>query len=557
MSQQAIKTQNLDKVLKMTNTEGINMITERGGKIYRTPFRGESVSTKLEKDDRLLFFDTNENGSDGDGKIHEINYEDLLLPIIDPDNFPIYTERQSDEVTETVIPMIRGSIDSSDGDFIDYDNRNPYIRSNMYIPIELNKKYKFYSSTGEILRIRIFLCDNNKKVILDNWNDGNFNFKEISIGSVEFSTDFDVAKYMIFDVRGNGNEKAVISVNEKFDPVKEFVTIKKINLPELFTLSITDNLECNSYQFDINRDDPTAKSTMFTLRAPYNNPKDSCLRLLNTGLKTNQFVDLRSIRDDEDTDTRGRFEVAIRSYGDKTPVPEFVVGFSDSINGTLINKFTIDPDAKPVRFTKDGVQFRLNNYENNNPGNKELLTINFKDLYDKVEKSYSSLITYNLLVDKVGADTVININANNIDYSGSTDYPTVGKAIDFLMQNRPELNFSILENSVSDIYTKLNLMTNEVNLLVQSTNQKISDITASARDAEKYSKAASTTAIECKDKVDNYDLRISELEKNCSANTLAIQQIKKDMSDNYLVLSQSIAELTMMISKLQDQINNN
>ena len=40
MPTEAIKTKNLNEVLVMTSTMDLNMITERNGKIYRTPFKG-------------------------------------------------------------------------------------------------------------------------------------------------------------------------------------------------------------------------------------------------------------------------------------------------------------------------------------------------------------------------------------------------------------------------------------------------------------------------------------------------------------------------------------
>lgn len=559
MSQPNIRTQNLDKVLCMTNTENMNLITERNGKIYRTPFRGETQVTKIERDDRLLIYDTHVDGSDGDGKIHEISYENILSPIIDPDNNPIFTERVEFDGTSN-IPMEKGSIDPSDGDWLDYDYDNPYIRSAIFIPIEQNKEYKFYSTTGEILRIRVFLCDSSKKVILDKWNDGLINYKEFTINTNTFSTILDTARYLVFDVANNGNPESAININTKLNPNTEHIVFNKLYLPEYYTLDITDDLECTGKQLEINRDDTRIKLNKLTIKAPLQNPLDASIRLLNTGVKTNQFVDLKSVRDDENKSTQGRFEVGIRSYGVVTPVPRFVLGFADSINGPLIEKFIVEPDAKPIRLTKDGVEFRLNNYENNSPTKNELLTINFKTMYDKVEQTYNSLKVYNLLVDKIQGDTdieLININATEVDYTNADepDFKNVSEVLDFLLANTNELNYTTIEKNVQEIQDTLTEHDTTIKYFSGAVIEKLNyyeDVCNNTLDrmdtCEKIVDNCVERLIDCEKEI--ADIHVKDTEQD-----LQMAKMQNDIDTKYLTITNEIARIDNTLKDIYSILN--
>lgn len=296
MPTEAIKTKNLNEVLVMTSTMELNMITERNGKIYRTPFKGEVNSSKIEKNDFILFQNILDNGA---YKIASINYDNFILPIIDPDNHPIYTEKVDPDQEYSIIPLEKGAIDPNDGDWLVYDYTNPYIRGSIYIPIYPNTDYKFDCPSGEILKIRIFLCDSNKRIIHDKWFNGITNYQEIVL-SQTFNTVNDNAAFLMFDIKGSGAVNAELRINTKLEPAKEYVVFNKIKYNNYYDTFVSDTIDGNGSQYEIYHDTSRSTESIVAIRAPHGDPLKSSLRLLNTGVKTSQFVDLSSIRDNED-----------------------------------------------------------------------------------------------------------------------------------------------------------------------------------------------------------------------------------------------------------------
>lgn len=432
-----IKKQPLDKVLTMTNTAGSNLITERNGRIYRTPFKEEYIVSDIEKNDVLLFHDiiSEDQGTD---KILGIEYGELLSPIIDPDNNPIYTERLDTSLGYSIIPLEKGCIDPSDGEPLDWDESDPYIRSSIFIPIIANEEYNFSCPSGTVTRLRITLYDGNKRIITDEWNNGLSNYSEINLLN-PFSTTLTEAKFLRFDIKGNGDPSVEIRIDASIEPQKEYLTVNKIRMIDDYQFNINDTLEGISKQFEISHDKPSAKINTVAFRAPVNNPLDVKMRLLNAGVNTSQFVDIRSVRDDEKVTTRGRCEIGIRAFGSTTPIPEFVLGFADSINGELIRKFVVMPDAIPMTLTNKGIVFRSTNIDNNNPDKSETTTINFFTLNNKIDKMYDSLVNSGLIEEGGGGSGGSGggsyaLNASRIGYD-SEDYPSVAEALDYLIAN--------------------------------------------------------------------------------------------------------------------------
>lgn len=532
-----VKTKDLSKVLTMTNTSDTNFISERGGKIYKTPFKGEATISKIDSEDLIMFQDTITDG-EGTNKIVSITYGDMLLPITDPDNYPIHTETiKTDEDGYSIIPLERGSVDEVDGDLLEYDPRNPYIRSAVYIPIEMNTEYKFVCTTGEIYRLRILLCDKNKCILHDNWWNGISNYHNMVLSSA-FINKQEEAKYMIFDIQGLGNPAITLKINTDIGIVSQHITINKLRFNDDYAVSVSETLENKCKQLTITHDNTNNnKISMFTIQAPTHRALDTRLRLLNAGLKTSQVIDLRSVRDDENPETQGRFEIGIRSFGASTPIPEFSVGFADTINGELIKRFIVDPDAMMVRLTKDGVQFRTSNMSNNKPGEKELYTINFKSLLDKLNKSYTSLLKHNLITEEVvpeGIET-ININSANVDYDHAK-YTTVASALDWLFQNNKSVNLTNLEKEIDDLYTIISGIDNIVALLDLSVSSKIGDLSTtvngySSRIAN--AEAAATTAKSAADSLADFGPSLADTARNLTnlstrVNTLSTNLNKKD-----------------------------
>ena len=497
-----IRTKDLSKVLVMTNTSDTNFIAERSGKIYRTPFRGEGTVSRIDKNDLIMFQDTitDEVGSN---KIVSINYGDFLMPIIDPVNYPIYTKQiEQDSEGFSVVPLERGSIDPEDGDWLDYKSTDPYVRSSVYIPIEMNKKYKFRCESGEIFSIRIMLCDREKQIIHDKWFNGISNYQNIMV-NMTFESLVEEAHYMMFDVRGAGNANIKFEINAPIGLQTEHVVIKQFMFVDDYNFLTTDTLEAKDKQLEINHEGSRSKVTTLAVQAPSYRPLDVKLRLINSGYKTHQYVDLRSMRDNEDKETRGRVEIGIRSFDGDTPTPQFCVGFADGINSTLIHRFIVDPDAMLVHLTKDGVQFRTSNVSNNKPGLKELYTINFKSLSDKVNKCYTSLLKYNMIIDEVTPEglELINISADHIDYKNDL-YPNVQLALDRLLSYNAELDTEDIHTKLNDLYDITSGIDINMQLLDLSTAKKISDLSTTVGTYEDRIQSAERLADGAKKAVD-------------------------------------------------------
>ena len=497
-----IKTKDLSKVLVMTNTSDTNFIAERSGKIYRTPFRGEGTVSRIDKNDLIMFQDTVTDGV-GSNKIVSINYGDFLMPIIDPVSYPIYTKQiEQDSEGFSVIPLERGSIDPEDGDWLDYKSTDPYVRSAVYIPIEMNKKYKFRCESGEIFSIRIMLCDREKQIIHDKWFNGISNYQNVMVNMI-FESMVEEAHYMMFDVRGAGNANVKFEINTTIGLQSEHVVIKQFMFVDDYNFLTTDTLEAKDKQLEINHEGSRSKVTTMALQAPSYRPLDVKLRLINSGYKTHQYVDLRSVRDNEDKETRGRVEIGIRSFDGDTPMPQFCVGFAEGINNTLIHRFIVDPDAMLVHLTKDGVQFRTSNVSNNKPGLKELYTINFKSLNDKVNKCYTSLLKYNMIIDEVTPEglELINISADHIDYDNDL-YPNVQLALDRLLSYNAEIDTEDIHTQLNDLYDITSGIDINMQLLDLSTAKKISDLTTTVNTYEDRIQSAERLADGAKKAVD-------------------------------------------------------
>ena len=548
-----IKTQSLEKVLTMSNTDGVNFISEHNGKIYRTPFKEEYKVSNIEIDDVLLFHDVISNG-EGTNKILGIEYGELLSPIIDPDENPVYTERLDTSSGYSVVPLEKGAIDPEDGDWLDWDDSNPYIRSAIYIPIVTNEEYNFSCASGTILRLRIMLCDSAKRIIRDKWNNGITNYKEININTA-FSTTLTEAKYLMFDVEGNGDPSVELLIDKILPPKYEYLTVKKVRLLDDYSVTVSDTLESNTKQIEISHNKPSAESATYTFKAPTNRPLDTKIRLLNAGVKTSQFVDLRSIRDNDEEETVGRFEIGVRSFEEDTPIPEFVVGFANNVRGQLIHKFTIEPDAMPIKLTSKGIEFRLNNTNNNNAGSDELKTINFGELSTKVDSMYTSLIAHQLLVDQTLPEEVelVNIKATNVDYD-SDDFPTVAEALDFLIANNNYLDVSVLQNQMNSLTNTMNTLNTEVDILDKTVGSKMAELNGIVKTYDANIKEAINKSEEAYNLASGLESRIATNETNIEQNTKDIASIRSDLDSAKITLSNKTKDLEDQMSSLMGGI---
>lgn len=546
-----IKSQPLNEVPIMTNTSGMNLVVEREGKVYRAPFKEEHLTPYIEKDDVFLFRDT-VSEEQGTNKILGVEFGDMLKCVVDPDNYPIYTQRLDNSVDYSVLPLELGKIDETDGDWLEYDYADPYTRCSIYIPITLSKEYRFECPTGQIMNVRIMLCDSNKRIINTKWNEGLRNYKTVAL-SKPFSTTEPAAKYMMLDIKGCGSTDIELRIDTKLDPLKEYFTINKFKLADFHELSIGDTIRGLTKQVQINHDSPRAKSTMFTIKAPFSRSLDSTLRLLNAGLKTSQLVDLRSVRDDEEASTRGRCELGIRSFGDKTPVPEFKLGFANSINEDIIYKFSIDPDAMPIRLTSKGIQFRNNNYSNNSPVSKELLTINFHELNTKINNMYISMRAHSLLVDQIdpGEIELVNINADHIDYNNEK-YPTVSNALDYLLENNISYDLSEIKTDISNLHTACSALDKQSIILEKSMLTKLADLdtkvngyTAAIADSTAASNAAKASA-------ETSAAKVAEIYPKATENAKDIANLKNDVTTMNINLSSKDKEIEEVVLSLKN-----
>lgn len=549
MATEAIKTKDLNKVLMMSNTNNLNMITERNGKIYRTPFKGEAIVSKIEKNDLFLFQDIVD---DGEHKILSISYNDLLLPIIDPDNNPIFTERIDESIEYSIIPLERGAIDPNDGDWLSYDSNNPYMHGSIYIPIHTNTDYKFSCPSGEILKVRIFLCDSNKRIIHDKWNNGISNYKEISL-SQTFSTDNDAAMYLMFDIKGAADISIELRINTKLDPITEHVEFSKINYINQFSTLVSDTLDSKYKQFEIYNSSHSAVSTTVTIRAPYEDPLKSTLRLLNTGVKTSQFVDLASVRDDESIDTRGRFEIGIRSFEADTPTPDFVIGFADTMDGELIHKLTIDHDALAVRFTKSGIQFRTNTYANNTPSDGEIVTINFKDLSKSIDKIYTSLQAYGILNTDFGEELELSLSADMVAFN-NVDLPTVDMALNHIMTSHTSdmASYSLKIEELTNTVLALDMSFTSIN---NSHKDDMNALTETVNGYDDKISSAVNDAAEALSTANGFSENISALELDISSVKKSIEDVKSECNTSKINLTAEISTLEQNTTKALQSVD--
>ena len=530
MSTEIVKTKPLNEVLIMTNTSDLNLVTERNGRIYRTPFKGEIQVTNIEKNDLILFQNVNDDNS---SKVASITYLDMIRPIIDPDNYHIYTERINPDLEYSIIPLEQGAIDPEDGDWLDYDYTNPYTRGSIYVPIYPNTDYKFECPSGKILKIRVFLCDSNKRIIHDKWFNGITNYQELSLSQI-FNTVNPSAAYLMFDVKGNSSTDIEIRINTKLEPAKESVIFNKLRYLDDYETVVTDSLLGKSSQYEISHNTSKSSESILAIRSPQSSPLKSTLRLLNAGVKTSQFIDLSSVRDNEDKDTRGRFEIGIRSFESDTPVPDFVVGFADTINGDLIHKLTIDHDALPIRFTKSGVQFRINAYSNNTPSDNEVITINFKDLKDRIDYMYDSMSAYGILSNTIG-EYNNTISASKIAYD-NTSLPTVDKALDYIIET---INGSTAVSTMSlDDATIMTIDALNINMSILENTHK-NDMEELKTTVNEYSDritSAENKSNEAIKATENTSVKISELEMQIASLRAELESVKSE----YISLKNSL-----------------
>ena len=362
--------------------------------------------------------------------------------------------------------------------------------------------------------------------------------------SQTFNTVNDNAAFLMFDIKGSGAVNAELRINTKLEPAKEYVVFNKIKYNNYYDTFVSDTIDGNDSQYEIYHDTSRSAESIVAIRAPHGDPLKSSLRLLNTGVKTSQFVDLSSIRDNEGIGTRGRFEIGIRSFEADTPTPDFVVGFADTISGDLIHKLTIDHDALPIRFTNTGVQFRTNLYPNNTPTEGEIVTINFKDLKTNVDRMYNSMQAYGLLSAEIG-EANTNINAVKINYDNDL-WPTVDDALDHLIA-RTNTDKEALDVFVEETRKTVDAL--NLNMSVLDNNHK-TDINNLKNTVDRFDDRITTSennSSSALSRSTDNSAKISELEVQISSLRLEIENLRSELNNTKLILSNQITTLEQTI----------
>lgn len=299
---------------------------------------------------------------------------DIIGIITDPDNNPIAPEEAG---PANIIPVMeRGGLSRTTGEETD---RPTYLRTSEYIPISPGA-YTFTNTSGYKICILLYGPDYG---FIESWNEG-YSYAwatdgmervipaESGASFLRFYTDQGSDLSTIFTIIG-GNLKKCLEFKRIYIGNGQYFEAYEID-PGLYGTRISkDESEFN----------------IFAIRAPKEKPHEATLALICRGKNTIQFVDVSCMRYDETS--RGGVEIVMQSRND-TPLPRFIIAFNDGLGAGRVRKFTVEPDAIPIRMTSTGLEIRRNNHYDNNAKTEELVTVDLIALKEKVDKIYTALI---------------------------------------------------------------------------------------------------------------------------------------------------------------------
>ena len=299
-----------------------------------------------------------------DGEDGNANAGDIVAQLTDPDSYPISNTGGS------YTPEIElGGIDRATGENTSAADR---VRSSGFIPVTEGVEYTIRNSADVQSCVMFYASDHS---FLTSWRSSPYKWVE-NRGIIEAP---EGAAYMRFYTNLTADTGTVFTVSYGSNEVVEFIK-------QYFTNSTGPYvLECREFDPDMYKLELTRKDdefTIFTVRAPEDDPKEATISLSNNTSAVSQFVDISSLKYDGAA-VKGHIAIVCQTRNNAV-MPDFYIAFNDGVAGR-VRKLVIEPDAMPVKLTSTGVQFRRNNTFDNNWTSADTVTVDFPALYDDVQ----------------------------------------------------------------------------------------------------------------------------------------------------------------------------
>lgn len=343
----------------------------------------------MSESDNVNFL-TDDGGTLKKMKMHKI-IENAVHKISDPDQYPLNTEENTIPSPNKIVPAMEvGGLSKSSGNV---SERSDSVRTADFIPVS-GGVYTFRNGRGYKMCV---ICYDSEQVILPPWYENAYSYAYVPDGC-ELELPLEAA-YLKFYCSNTSDVNVTFTITEGSSvvPVKKVVEfVKQYFAKGDYSFECTE-MDVGQWQLELkSKNDEFA---IMVIKPPKSKPHEATLALSLRGDKTIQFADFSCMRYDETA--RGSVEIVMQKRGDTTPLPYFCIAFNDGEGAGRIRKLTVNPDAKPIRMTADGLEVRRSNTYDNEWTDEDTVVIDLAALNDKVEKIYAALIANGMIVEAV------------------------------------------------------------------------------------------------------------------------------------------------------------
>ena len=259
--------------------------------------------------------------------------------ITDPDN--------DNTQNKYLVELTPGALNRDTGEYITDDNS---LVSN-YIPIKPGE-YTWYCSNKDIVSLVVAYDEDKNRI--SGWADGvNYAYKANN-NIIDF---YNGVRYVRFSVGTTDNSiifglkmGGIDYFNRTAAELKNY--FKKMQLKNNYDITTNEiDEDPTMHGLTIQRTGTNEMFNIVGIAAPQNNPREATLSLTNFGQDITQFVDITSMKYQDDEP--GVVGMGIQTRGN-TPLPTFDISFNNG--GGPKHTFLIEPDAIPVTLTKTGIK---------------------------------------------------------------------------------------------------------------------------------------------------------------------------------------------------------
>lgn len=342
------------------------------------------------------------------------NETSIINKIIDPDNYPLDTNDNGDNI----ITLEVGKLSRTSGSNKDDEGG---LRTPNFISVTPGQIiYPVYEELATQGTFCFLLYDSSYNFITTSWFE-EYCYSYIRSGkSLTIPSDIGAAYLKAYASISDTEGTLTLKSSSSSSTTK--AEFKKIYIADHGYSIYGDDIDDDTMHKLVVKADGKDDNTynIVEIKAPTANPQEATIALMNWGNGTKQFVDFSSMTYRPDKPT---VEIVCQTRGGE-PLPEFSVRYNDGNGAGRVKKFAVAPNCIPVKLTSAGIEVRRNNNYNNSALTKELVTVNLVDLYDKVNIIYDALLANGTIAGPQSITPIIGNGGININTGENADSST-------------------------------------------------------------------------------------------------------------------------------------